>query len=151
MSLLPLLNPSKENQVWYGDSNREETELLVGVPGKARYLEFEVAEVIFDLFVHSYWGELNEHPKTNPKRTPEKRFKRHRNYYIYHLNQFRHWWKTSRLLIRTSGGYEYCLDQQNWEMMGAYLVRKRKQAAKALRRMKIIGRGGQSRDFLNDV
>lgn len=151
MSLLPL-NQNKEKQVWYGtSSNREETELLVGVPGKARYIEFEVAEVIFDLFIYTSWKEVNEHPKANPRRAPEKRFQRHRNYYIYWLNQFRHWWKTSRLLLRTSGGYEFCLDPINWELMGTYLVRKRRQAAKALKRVKKIGRGGPVRDFLVNV
>jgi hypothetical protein len=150
MSLLPL-NPSKENQVCYGDSNRTETELLVGVPGKARYIMFEVAEVIIDLFVEKSGDDLNQHPKTNPKQTPEKRFKRHRFYYIYQLNQFRHWWKTSRLLVRTSGGYEYCLDHINWETMASYIVRKRRQAKDALKSMKAIGRGGPSRDFLTNV
>jgi hypothetical protein len=51
MSLLPLV-PKKERQntVWYGDTNREETELLVGVPGGAIYIEFEVAELVLKLF-----------------------------------------------------------------------------------------------------
>ena len=115
-SLLPLVSKtSKDNgntTVWYGDPNhhhqyKEETELLVGIPGKAHYIEFEVAEVISKLFDADSkdWNNLMEHPKTNPKRPPTKRFKRHRNFYIYMLNQFRHWWKTSRLLVRVSGGY----------------------------------------------
>ena len=37
-----------------------------------------------------------QHPKTNPKLAPTLRYQRHRNYYVYQLNQFRHWWKTSR-------------------------------------------------------
>jgi hypothetical protein len=156
MSLLPLV-PDKERQnaVWYGDTtnhHREETELLVGVPGRARYIEFEVAEVIQKIFTtNTNWNDLGAHPKTNPKRPPEKRFNRHRNYYIYMLNQFRHWWKTSRLLVRVSGGYEFCLDRINWEAMAAYTVRKHKQAKRALKSMKAIGRGGPSRDFLHNV
>jgi hypothetical protein len=151
MSSLPF-NPSKEDQVWYyQDSTREETELLVGVPGKPRYVEFEVAEVMFQLFVQADWEELSQHPKCNPKMCPEKRFKRHRNFYVWKLNQFRHWWKTSRLLLRASGGYEYCLDQINWETMASYIVRKRRQAKRALKSMKSIGRGGPSRDFLQNV
>jgi hypothetical protein len=41
-------------------------------------------------------SDLGKHPKTNPKLPPEARYKRHRNYSIFKLNQFRHWWKTSR-------------------------------------------------------
>jgi hypothetical protein len=33
---------------------------------------------------------ITQHPKTNPKLPPTLRFKRHRNYYIFTLNQFRH-------------------------------------------------------------
>jgi hypothetical protein len=97
------------------------------------------------------WNELSEHPKTNPKRPPASRFKRHRNYHIYSLNQFLHWWKTSRQLVRLSGGYEFCLDRTNWEVMAAYTVRKHKQAKRALKTMKAIGRGGPSRGFLQNV
>jgi hypothetical protein len=153
MSLLPLVpKKNRQNTVWYGDTFiREETELLVGTPGKASYLEFEVAEVIQKLFTEVNWNDLGEHPKTSPKRPPEKRFRRHRNYYVFKLNQFRHWWKTSRLLVRVSGGYVYCLNRTNWKAMAAYTVRRRKQAKPALKSMKAIGQGGPSKDFLNNV
>jgi hypothetical protein len=153
MSLMPL--KSKENGVWYGarrEAEEEETKLLVGVPGKAPYVEFEVSEVIVALFINGQHGhDLHEHPKTSPPMCPETRFKRHRNYYIWTLNQFRHWWKTSRLLVRLSGGYENCLDPLKWEAMGTYVVSKRKQGKMALRSMKAIGRGGPSSDFLKTV
>lgn len=57
----------------------------------------KVAQVIYVLlWMQHYSGDLNDYPKTNPKLPPELRYKRHRNIYIYKLNQFRHWWKTSR-------------------------------------------------------
>jgi hypothetical protein len=152
MSLMPLT--SKENGVWYGarEADKEETVLLVGVPGKAPYVEFEVSEVIVALFIDGQHGhDLHEHPKTSPPMCPEMRFKRHRNYYIWTLNQFRHWWKTSRLLVRLSGGYENCYDPINWEAMGTYVVSKRKQGKRAFKSMKAIGRGGPSTDFLSTV
>lgn len=89
--------------------------------------------------------------RTNPKLPPTQRFKRHRNFYIFKINQFRHWWKTSRLLVRLSGGYEYCLSTIAWTAMGLYDVTRRKQSKHALRAMKTIGRGGVSRDFLKNV
>mmetsp|Transcript_59263 Transcript_59263/g.144912 ORF Transcript_59263/g.144912 Transcript_59263/m.144912 type:complete len:878 (-) Transcript_59263:4409-7042(-) len=94
---------------------------------------------------------ITQHPKTNPKLPPTLRYKRHRNYYIFELNQFRHWWKTSRLLVRLSGGYEYCLSTLHWTAMGLYNVNKRKQGKHALKAMKTIGRGGVSKDFLKHV
>jgi hypothetical protein len=101
---------------------------------------------------HSKFDEgITQHPKTNPKLPPTLRFKRHRNYYIFQLNQFRHWWKTSRLLVRLSGGYEYCLSTIYWTAMGLYDVTRRKQSKHALKAMKTIGRGGVSKDFLKHV
>jgi hypothetical protein len=57
-----------------------------------------VAEIIHVLFLmgNHYSDDLSKYPKTNPKLPPEVRYKRHRNFYIYVLNEFRHWWKTSR-------------------------------------------------------
>lgn len=62
----------------------------------------QVTEAIFLLFLmgRHFTSDLSKNPKTNPKLPPEVRYKRHRNYYIFKLNQFRHWWKTSRY-VRT--------------------------------------------------
>jgi hypothetical protein len=153
MSLLPL-NSKTEQQQWYGDPDHEETKLLITTPGSDNSSgEVSTAEVIYELFLlqEGNLDDLSAHPKTNPKLAPEQRFKRHRNYYIFQLNQFRHWWKTSRLLLRVSGGYEYCLSQVNWVAMGVYKVSKHKQAKRALKSVKAIGRGGPSRDFLKNV
>jgi len=108
-------------------------------------------QVIQKLFLQGSatdWYDLHTHPMTHPKRAPITRYARHRNPSIYQLNQFRHWWKTSRLLVRVSGGYEYCINKGNWIAMGMYNVTKHKQAKMALKSVKGIGRGGPSADFL---
>jgi hypothetical protein len=58
----------------------------------------EVAELVLKMFMANwkYSSDLSRYPKTNPKLPPVVRFKRHRNFYIFEINQFRHWWKTSR-------------------------------------------------------
>jgi hypothetical protein len=58
---------------------------------------------------------------------------------------------TISLLVRVSGGYQYCLNSVVWVAMGAFNVQKHKQAKQALKSMKAIGRGGVSRDFLAHV
>lgn len=156
MSNMPLISETKQRP-WYGASadQEETTTLLIKSSNKNNtdILDVSTAEVIYELFLQQEgnWDDLFAHPKTNPKMTPEKRFKRHRNYYVYQLNQFRHWWKTSRLLVRVSGGYEYCQSTVNWVAMAAFKVTRRKQAKAAFRSMKAIGRGGPSKDFLNNV
>jgi polyphosphate kinase 2 (PPK2 family) len=67
------------------------------------------------------------------------------------LNKVRHWWKTSRLLLRLAGGLMFCYDDLNWAMMQAYDVSKKKQAKQALKVVKRIGQGGPIRPFLQDV
>ena len=140
--------------------------------------------------------------KTHPMYPPIKRFQRHRNFYIYMINEFRHWWKTSRLLVRVSGGYEYCLNNYRtttapvvvaatgagattasaaaaagggavaakatntpttnlwYTLLDTTIKSERKHHVnlkykfhnrKALKMMKLIGRGGTSKDFLNNV
>lgn len=167
MSLIPLKS-SKELQSWYGcpagpasdlveTEQVDETTDLIAVDQKThnngQSMQASTGAVIYELFMQAEtdWEDVTVHPKTNPKLPPVKRFKRHRNYHIYHLNQFRHWWKTSRLLVRVSGGYEYCLTEINWVAMGLYKVSKHRQAKKALKSVKGIGRGGPSRDFLSNI
>ena len=143
------------NEAFTGDETEEETWPLVAATksvGKTGDGDLQVAETILALFLQiDSRDELSQHPKTNPKRPPERRFKRHRNYYVNQVNEFRHWWKTSRLLVRLSGGYEYCLDSTNWTAMGRYAVERRRQGKQAFRSMKAIGRGGPSKDFLSNV
>ena len=144
--------------------NEETIALLVGSPGRPHHVDFPVAELVMMLFLNrqpTFPGPWQlqlqlqqlqqQHPKTNPIMIPERRFRRHRNKYIFRLNEFRHWWKTSRLLVRLSGGYEYCYNPQQFQSMAMYDVHKRKQAKGALNSMKAIGRGGPAKDFLSQV
>jgi hypothetical protein len=169
-----LLTSNTGQQTWYGDpkdkrraggGDDDEEEGLLDVKettrlidkknpdGNSRPLSVFTGKLIYELFLQdgANWNDAHLHPKTNPKCAPERRFARHRNYYIYLLNEFRHWWKTSRLLVRVSGGYEYCIDKNNWLAMGLYKVSRHRQAKKALKSVKGIGRGGPSRDFLANV
>ncbi|GAX23460.1 hypothetical protein FisN_15Lh156 [Fistulifera solaris] len=91
----------------------------------------------------------HEHPRTSPRLPPEVRGKRHRLYYIDILNQFRHWWKTSRLLVRLAGTTVLC--QKSWELMTEWDVEKRRQMKQAVRMVKQLGRGGPIQLFLAEV
>jgi magnesium-transporting ATPase (P-type) len=61
----------------------------------------EIAESILKMFMANfkYSNDISRYPKTDPKLPPVVRFKRHRNFYIFEINQFRHWWKTSRYVL----------------------------------------------------
>jgi len=129
-----------------------ELEILMGKPQVvAKRAENELADLINALFVEAHHYS-HAHPRSNPQLPPVKRFKRHRNFYVYELNQFRHWWKTSRLLVRLSGGLVYCQDPLQWTAMSIWHVSKDgKQAKHALKQMKSIGKGGAARLFLQEV
>jgi hypothetical protein len=91
-----------------------ERELLIGkpnlVPDKVNVV---LAELIYKLFVEPHHHSHN-HPRSTPYLPPQKRYSRHRNFWVFQLNQFRHWWKTSRLLVRLSGGYCWLMIPENW-------------------------------------
>jgi len=135
----------------YGSIEPQDRQIQLGKPTMvASRVERQLSEVIWALFMEEH-HHSHAHPRTNPQLPPERRFKRHRNYYIWSLNQFRHWWKTSRLLVRVSGGYVYCQDPLNWTTMAIWKVSKDKQAKHALKQMKDIGKGGPIRIFLQKV
>ena len=152
MSLLPLKN-KHESPVWYnGDIENDETELLVGIPSKPHTIPQEVGDIIANLFLdRNEAHEDHEHPKTHPNMRPIKRFTRHRNRYIYLLNEFRHWWKTSRLLVRVSGGAMLCNDATKWEEMASYIITLKRGKKLAFKSMKRIGQGGPEKPFLKTV
>lgn len=137
------------------ESTASESTTLLGekrVTSKRKSLSPEdqaVALLVYSLFnvPHTH----HHHPKTIPALCPEKRGKRHRHPNVWRMNQFRHWWKTSRLLVRLCGSYEWCHDIIHWTAMGLLDVTQLKGAKKALRHVKRIGRGGPNRDFLKDV
>lgn len=151
-------NKSTEQQHMYEDvkypplyGSVDERVLLVGKPNLIpREVQHEVAVLIYNLFMHEHHHSHN-HPKTSPYLPPEHRFLRHRNFYIWCLNQFRHWWKTSRLLVRLAGGYVYCLDPLLWATMAMWDVQDPTEAKLAWKQSKAIGQGGTIKPFLEDV
>jgi hypothetical protein len=92
----------------------EEHKLLVGqpslVPDKVNVV---LAEIIFKLFATKHHHSHN-HPRSTPYLPPQKRYSRHRNFWVYQTNEFRHWWKTSRLLVRLAGAWCFARVQLNW-------------------------------------
>ncbi|KAI2512599.1 hypothetical protein MHU86_1818 [Fragilaria crotonensis] len=111
--------------------------------------DLEVRLIIYCLFTVSHYH--HQHPKTIPTLCPEQRGKRHRHPALRNANHFRHWWKTSRLLVRLTGSYEFCHSALNWTTMAKLDVTMRKQGKMALRQVKAIGRGGPNRDFLQNM
>lgn len=109
----------------------------------------EVAFLIYSLFELRSASHIAA--TTNPELPPEQRFKRHRNYYIWLLNEFRHWWKTSRLLVRFSGAMAFIQDDFNWDNMAVLDVTHRRQLKAAAKISKRIGQGGTIRFFLDQI
>jgi hypothetical protein len=96
--------------------------------------------------------QSNLYPKTMPNQPPEKRFKRHRATNFRRLNDFRHWWKTSRLLVRIAGTLILFSQLYDWTTLLPKLIQHKKSGLKnALKAMKALGRGGPNRSFLQTV
>lgn len=92
------------------------------------------------------------YPKTIPTKPPEKRGKRHRAAYFRRLNDFRHWWKTSRLLVRIAGSLCFAFVYYNWSQVLPLLVSQKHKGIKAAVKVeKAIGHGGKNRPFLKGV
>jgi hypothetical protein len=129
----------------------QERGVVVGKPALLpKAVHHQIAEIVYLLF----WTEhphAHNHPRTSPMLPPEKRFARHRNFYVYWLNQYRHWWKTSRLMVRVSGGAVYCQNRLTWNAMAAWDVTLRRQAKAAAKQAKNVGQGGPMKSFLNPV
>jgi len=47
--------------------------------------------------------------KSLPAFAPFRRTARHRSFYLWWINEFRHWWKSSRLLVRLAGLFTLAL------------------------------------------
>lgn len=142
-------HPAPPPHGYYGTDERQ---LVVGKPILVpSTVQHELAELIVALFMAEQHHHSHTHPRTNPPLPPEKRFARHRNFYVYQLNQFRHWWKTSRLLVRLSGGYAYCWDGLNWVTMAVWDVMVKRQRKQAFKQYKRMGQGGAIKPFLDIV
>lgn len=92
------------------------------------------------------------YPKTIPTKPPERRGKRHRDANFQRLNDFRHWWKTSRLLVRIAGSLSFAFVYYNWsDILPLLVAQKHKGIKAAVKVEKVIGRGGKNRPFLKGV
>jgi len=94
--------------------------------------------------------------KSMPAYAPYPRNARHRSFYLRWLNEFRHWWKSSRLLVRLAGLYftvglnwSMAIDKK-YSLTGVDLYRN-KGGKFALKLVKLLGHGGPMRGFLKDV
>jgi len=87
--------------------------------------------------------------KSIPPFAPYRRKARHRSFYLWYINEFRHWWKSSRLLVRL-GGLE-TLAREQWHEMELLEPKKRKAMKHAFKYAKRMGQGGPMRGFLNGV
>mmetsp|Transcript_28893 Transcript_28893/g.48498 ORF Transcript_28893/g.48498 Transcript_28893/m.48498 type:complete len:544 (-) Transcript_28893:13-1644(-) len=89
--------------------------------------------------------------KSAPKNAPYSRMAKNRSYSLYWINQFRHWWKWCRLVVRLAALYAYTQDATNWNrIITADLLRKKgpKITLKLIRR---LSQGGPIRPFLKNV
>jgi hypothetical protein len=133
-------------------TNNEEREFLIGKPNLLPSgVEHELREIIYNLFQDPEHSYRHIHPSTNPTLPPEPRGRRHRNFYVYQLNQFRHFWKVSRLLMRIAGGLVLALDPLVWRAMAIADLDIKGERKQAFRMYKRMGQGGPMALFLNGV
>ena len=67
------------------------------------------------------------HPRSAPSQVPFRRRERHRHPLLRATNDFRHWWKTSRLLVRLSGSLMYLRDPLIWSAVLVAKVSRKKE------------------------
>mmetsp|Transcript_39430 Transcript_39430/g.94839 ORF Transcript_39430/g.94839 Transcript_39430/m.94839 type:complete len:983 (+) Transcript_39430:38-2986(+) len=89
--------------------------------------------------------------KSVPAFPPYRRKARHRSFYLWWTNEFRHWWKNSRLLVRLAGLYVYSYDPAVAPAILVLDPTKRKTMKKLLKFGKRLGQGGPVRDFIKMV
>jgi hypothetical protein len=89
--------------------------------------------------------------KTIPYEAPYRRFARHRSFRLWWLNEFRHWWKQSRLLVRLGGLETLASNPTVWKQLTTVNLLNRKGVKTASRLGKRLGQGGVMRGFLKLV
>ena len=89
--------------------------------------------------------------KSVPAFAPYERAQRNRSKGLIMINDFRHWWKVSRLLVRLAGLWVRTEDDLIWEKMVGIKIWKSKGPRKALKLIKRLGQGGPMRLFLDAV
>ena len=80
------MGSNEERQVLLGNQQQNREELIVGTKNEKR--NHEIADLIFHLFNQHQATSLHQHPKSNPTLPPVKRGTRHRNYYVWQMNEF---------------------------------------------------------------
>ncbi|KAL7543313.1 hypothetical protein ACHAXR_012622 [Thalassiosira sp. AJA248-18] len=89
--------------------------------------------------------------KSIPAFPPYRRKARHRSFYLWWTNEFRHWWKSSRLLVRLAGLYCLSYDPAVAPSILVLDPAKRKTMKKLLKFSKHLGQGGPVREFIKTV
>lgn len=95
--------------------------------------------------------------KSLPAYPPFRRRARHRSFLLWWINEFRHWWKSSRLLVRLGGlwtlaiAIDFLAKMQSIEPYRKHHKANAKNTHKALKIVKHLGRGGVMAWFLNAV
>jgi hypothetical protein len=90
--------------------------------------------------------------KSLPAYAPFQRQARHRSFYLWWTNEFRHWWKSSRLLVRLAGLWTLAqLTTTRRKLSAIKPSASSKSTHRALRLVKKLGRGGDLAGFLNAV
>lgn len=86
--------------------------------------------------------------KTIPYEAPYRRFARHRSFRLWWLNEFRHWWKSSRLLVRLAGLETFASNPTTWKQLTTVNILYRRGFKTAFKLGKRLGQGGVMRAFL---
>jgi polyphosphate kinase 2 (PPK2 family) len=86
--------------------------------------------------------------KSFPASAPFPRRARNRHYHLFWLMQFRHWWKSSRLLVRLAGLAVFATTEENHEAFLTLNLLKNKGPKHAAKFVKRMGQGGLMRPFL---
>lgn len=89
--------------------------------------------------------------KSIPPFAPYTRLARHRSFRLWWINEFRHWWKSARLLVRLAGLFCFALIDINWYKMCHLNLYKAKGITKGYKLVKKLGQGGVTRPFLKGV
>lgn len=87
--------------------------------------------------------------KSIPAYYPYRRKDRHRSFYLFWLNEFRHWFKSSRLLVRLAG--LDTLAREVWNSMVKLEPTSKKFLHKASKFYKHLAQGGPMHGFLQRV
>ena len=167
------------------DDDDRQQEMLLALSGESRRAAVEPVDGLSPL---SITGSITTtdgyttHPrpvstvKSLPAFAPFRRTARHRSFYLWWINEFRHWWKSSRLLVRLAGLFTLALTglflqrmlsvtpyyalphlnkkwshKQKKHVLKLFYKQMRKNTRQAVKVVKKLGQGGPMRFFLQYV